>query len=99
MKNFLASCLLPIMLSTCAVAPVMAQGTRCIPTGDAYASFEAVGAIPIFNGVFAQGVLEIWAEHDEDGPSWVAFITFPDGRSCLLTEGTIFDVNTLLPNV
>lgn len=98
MKNLFAPLLLPIMLSTCA-APVMAQGTQCVPTESAYASFESTGGIRVFEGTFAQGVLEIWAEHDKDGPSWVAFITLPDGRSCLLTEGTTFDVNLLPPNI
>jgi len=79
-------------------SPVVAQ-TQCLETAQAAAYFESKGAVKVFSGEFPQGVLQVWAERDEDGPSWVAVVEMPDGRTCLLTEGMAFDVQELPPNV
>jgi hypothetical protein len=79
--------------------PVVAQDTKCLPTQQAESYFASVGAVKVFTGDFPQGVMEIWAERDADGPSWVAVVALPNGQTCLLTEGLTFDVQELPPNV
>lgn len=89
----------PLIAALVLLASPVAAQTQCIDTPSAYAYMESKQAVRVFMGTFPQGVMEIWAEHDEDGPSWVAFITMPDGQSCLLTEGTVFIADKLPPNV
>jgi hypothetical protein len=79
--------------------PAVAQDTKCLPTGQAESYFESLGAVKVFSGEFPQGTMEIWAERDTDGPSWVAVVALPSGQTCLLTEGLAFDVQELPPNV
>jgi len=90
-------------------SPVVAQeDTRCIQAEAAHGYFESVKFTRVFIGDFPQIVdgkpvmmtLEIWGGPTPDGAlQWTAFVTFPNGKSCLLTEGMAFDVQELPPNV
>lgn len=92
-----------VLLATTAVA----QETKCIPTEQAQGYFESVKFTRVFIGDFPQIVdgkpviitMEIWGGPDgKGGLMWTAFVTFPNGKSCLLTEGLAFDVQELPPN-
>jgi len=80
-------------------SPAVAQ-TQCLETEEAYEMLSTQKFQPVFSGTFAQGIMEIWGGTGDDGNlAWIAFVTMPDGKSCLLTEGTAFYMQELLPNV
>ena len=73
-------------LSMC--APAMAQEPLCGPTLDAYVGMATSGMERAVSGVDETGsILEIWLG---DGGHWVAFRTFDNGMSCLITQGFDF---------
>jgi len=89
MKNLFASCLLPIMLSTCAVAPVMAQQIPCVQDYEKElvgALYEDYGEVLVGEGLSKAGmIIQLFASEETNTFTIVAIR--PDGLTCFVEAG------------
>ena len=91
MKNL--AILTAMAVASC--APAYAQ--QCAITVDIHGELgETYGEEPIFLGMQADGtVIEIWAGDE----TWTAFVSRPDGMSCVLTDGVGYERPHMRPNL
>lgn len=75
------------------VTPVLAQQTPCTGRADLVALFKSRFDLVHLVSVVQQGaaIVELWVNQDKE--HWVIVRTFPNGSSCVLSEGRgiIFD--------
>ncbi|MGY6705277.1 hypothetical protein [Roseinatronobacter sp.] len=70
-------------------APVQAQGLSCAPRADVLRLLADAAQSRRAIGLAGRAVMEMFAA--TEGTDWTITVTLPDGRMCLLAQGTAFD--------
>ncbi|MDD7970293.1 hypothetical protein [Roseinatronobacter alkalisoli] len=71
------------------VAPLHAQGMACAPRADMLNMLADKTQTRRAIGLSGRAVMEMFAA--TDSTDWTVTVTLPDGRMCLLAQGTAFD--------
>lgn len=70
-------------------APVQAQGLSCAPRAEVLKLLADAAQSRRAIGLAGRAVMEMFAA--TDSTDWTVTVTLPDGRMCLLAQGTAFD--------
>ena len=84
------------MITTAALIFAQFSGQPCAPTQDIYDVLGQYEEERIYSGLSGQAIFETWANLTTG--TWTAFLTAPDGTSCVMAVGENFLTFDRKPN-